>query len=271
MNAVAGPGYRYDLMSRRWSILGITTAITAVMAGQVLIRIDFPINYQIVFISLSIGGLLSYYYSSHIVLPDAVPGEDQPDKSSKRLFGFTGLIWKQKNFVSFSAKRYVFLFGTLLATPILPLYYVKVVDASDAWIGIISTSQTAVLVFGYYIWTRSYRSRGSRFVLLCTTLGLSLTPALVAQTNTEIIIALLAGITGIFQAGLDLVFFDELMKTVPEEYSATFVSFSQGLQYSASILAPLLGTQLSGYIGLGGVLMVSAGIRLIGFLLFLLK
>jgi hypothetical protein len=272
MNAVAGPEHRYELMSRRWSILGITTAITAVLAGQVLVRFNFPINYQVVFIALSVGGLLSYYYSSHIVLPDAVPPEDHPGQSiTKRMFGFASLIWSQRNFVRFSTKRYVFLFGTLLATPILPLYYVKVVDASDAWIGIISTSQTAVLVIGYSIWTRTYRSRGSRFVLLCTTLGLSLYPALLALTHAEVVVAMLAGVAGIFQAGLDLVFFDELMRTVPDEYSATFVSFSQSLVYSAAILAPLLGTQLSNTIGLGGVLVVSAGIRGIGFLLFLHK
>jgi MFS family permease len=60
------------------------------------------------------------------------------------------------------------------------------------------------------------------------------------------------------------------MKTVPAEYSATFVSISQSMQYFAMITAPLLGTWLSGHIGLGGALWVSAGLRLFGFLLFLL-
>ncbi|HSJ27410.1 MAG TPA: MFS transporter, partial [Acidimicrobiia bacterium] len=36
MNAVAGPSYRYDLMSRRWSILGLVTAVAVVVVGQVL-------------------------------------------------------------------------------------------------------------------------------------------------------------------------------------------------------------------------------------------
>src|SRR4030043_2255013 len=35
MNAVSGPEGRYELMSRRWSILGITTAITVAIAGRV--------------------------------------------------------------------------------------------------------------------------------------------------------------------------------------------------------------------------------------------
>ena len=75
MNAVSGPEGRYELMSRRWSILGLTTAITVAIAGQVLDRIGFHLNYQIVFLGLSMGGLISYYFSSRIQIPDAEPVE----------------------------------------------------------------------------------------------------------------------------------------------------------------------------------------------------
>ena len=271
MNAVAGPDHRYDLMSRRWSILGVTTALTAAIAGQVLIKIKFPINYQIVFIALSIGGLLSFYFSSRIRLPDVTPPPQEKGLSlSKQAKGYAGLILSHPDFVRFSIKRYIFIFATLLATPIMPLYYVREVNATDAWIGLISTAQTAVLVIGYFFWTREHRKRGARFVLLCATFGLTVYPVLVASTQTVQWMVILAGVAGIFQAGIDLVFFDELMKTVPVEYSATFVSLSQSLMYSAAIIAPLLGTQLSSSIGLGGVLLVSAALRFIGFLLFAL-
>jgi len=269
MNAVAGPSYRYDLMSRRWSILGITTAVTAMVAGVVLDQMNFPMNYQVVFIALSIGGLISYYFSSHIRLPDKEPPPEHPGVSlAERTRGYSRLILGYPDFVRFSAKRFFFQFATLLAMPIFPLYYVRVLNATDAWIGLIATSQTAVLVVGYFFWTRQYRLRGSRFVLLCATLGLSIYPVLVAVTHRMFVVALLAGVSGIFQAGIDLVFFDELMKTVPVEYSATFVSLAQSLQYGAAIFAPLIGTQLSNVIGLGGVLMVSGGMKFIGFLLF---
>jgi MFS family permease len=60
-----------------------------------------------------------------------------------------------------------------------------------------------------------------------------------------------------------------LMKTGPEEYSATFVSLAQSMQYLSMLFAPLLGTWLATHIGLGGALWFSAGLRLLGFLLFL--
>lgn len=272
MNAVAGPERRYELMSRRWSILGFTTAVTVAIMGQILDRLNFPFNYQLVFLALSVGGLISYYYSSHIELPNTEPPPAQPDLSrSQRLSSFVNLIRGEPAFLSFIGKQFVYTAGTALALPLFPLYYVHDVEASDTWIGLINTSQTAIVLVGYYIWVRESKRHGGRFVLLCTTFGMALFPALVAMTHQVGWIALYAGAAGIFQAGLNLVFFDELMKTVPPRYSATFVALSQSLQNLATVIAPLFGTLLADQIGLGNALLLSALLRLIGFALFARK
>ncbi|MBN1147187.1 MAG: MFS transporter [Anaerolineales bacterium] len=269
MNAVAGPGHRFDLMSRRWSILGLTSALSVALAGQFLEHTGFPINYQAMFIALSLGGLVSYYFSSQITLPDRPAASAGNERSLKKRVGnYIRLIQAYPEFTSFAVKRFVYMTGMVLAAPLFPLYYVREVQASDAWIGLISTSQTAVLLIGYFLWTRQSRLRGARFVLVWTTFSLSLYPALVAMTHQAALIAALAGIAGIFQAGIDLVFFDELMRTVPEEHSATFVSLMQSLQYASAVLAPTIGTLLATHIGLSGALLVSAALRFAGFLLF---
>jgi len=269
MNAVAGPAYRYDLMSRRWSILGLVTALTVALAGQVLERIGFPLNYQVVFLTLSLGGLISYIFSSRIEIPDTPPMPAPTGLSfSQRVHDYFALVRSHPDFVNFSIKRFVYLTGSTLAIPLFPLYYVREINASDAAIGLINTAQTIVLLFGYYFWTRQNRKRGSHFVLLATTLGMSLYPALVALTHQVNLVILLSGLAGVFQAGIDLVFFDELMKTVPVEYSATFVSLAQSLQYTSSVLSPLIGAWLASQIGLSGALIVSTLIRFTGFLLF---
>ena len=269
MNAVAGPAYRYDLMSRRWSILGLVTAITVALAGQVLERIGFPFNYQVVFLALSVGGLISYVFSSRLQIPDTQHVPAPPGRTlAQRMRDYFGLVRSHPEFVHFSIKRFVYLTGSTLAVPLFPLYFVREVNASDAAIGLINTAQTIVLLFGYFFWTRTNRKRGPHFVLLATTLGMSLYPALVASTHQVNLIILLAGLAGVVQAGIDLVFFDELMKTVPVEYAATFISLAQSLQYTSSLLSPLIGVTLASWIGLSGALLVSAAIRLVGFLLF---
>jgi hypothetical protein len=269
MNSVAGPKGRYDLMSRRWSILGLTTAIVVAIVGQTLDHIGFPLNYQVVFMALSVGGLISYYFSSHIVLPDSEPPPLLPGQSAtERLKGYVSLIRSEPLFVAFAFKRFIYLSGTALALPLFPLYYVKGVQASDAWIGALNTVQTAVMLIGYVIWTRQTRRRGSRFVLLATTLAMAFYPVLTALTGRVELLVVYAGFAGIFQAGQDLVFFDELMRTVPPKYSATFVSLSQSMEYMSRVVAPLVGTMLASQIGLSGGLIVSGVLRLVGFGLF---
>jgi MFS family permease len=272
MNAVSGPTGRFELMSHRWSILGLTTTIAVALAGQVLDHIGFHLNYQVVFIGLSLGGLLSYYASSRIKIADNEPLEKASRVSfTSSLKEYRQLIRSSPNFVSFTLKQFVYLFGITLGIPLFPLYYVRQISASDEWIGLVYTAQTAVLVISYFFWSRQSRRRGSRLVLLITTLCMSLYPGLVALSQNQVTVFIYTAIAGVFQAGIDLVFFDELMRTIPPRYSPTFVSLNQSVQYIPIILAPLAGTFLSVHVGLSNALLLSAGIRLVGFFLFLWK
>ena len=203
-------------------------------------------------------------------MPDQV-APPLPDTRSPRqnLSHYLTLLRENPVFLSFSTKRFVYFSALVLSQPIMPLFLVHDVRATDSQIGTVNMTLTLVMLAGYFLWPRISRRRGGRFVLLATTLGMTLYPALSAATPQINLIIIYAGIAGLFQAGLDLVFFDELMKTVPPEYSATFVALAQSMQYLSMIIAPLLGTWLADYIGLDGALWLSAGLRLFGFLLFL--
>ena len=270
MNAVAGPEGRYALLSRRWAIFGLTGVIGTFIVTRVIDLISFPLNYAIMFMVLSLGGFFSYYFSRKIQLPEQTP-PPLPESGSPRqnLSNYLRLLRENPAFLSFSSKRFVYFSALVLSQPIMPLFLVRDVHATDSQIGIVNMTQTLVMLAGFFLWPRISRRRGGRFVLLATTLGMTFYPALSAATPQINLIILYAGIAGLFQAGLDLVFFDELMKTVPPEYGATFVALAQSMQFLSMIIAPLLGTWLADYIGLGGALWLSAGLRLFGFLLFL--
>lgn len=269
MNSVAGPQHRYDLMSRRWSILGLTSAISVALVGQILEWFQFPFNYQIVFMGLSLAGLVSFYFSSRIDIAPSIPPKVKEHQKAKEQIGdLVSLITSEKQFVNFSIKRFVFLSGISLAAPLFPIYFVREVEATDAQIGLITTSAAFVMVIGYSFWTRESRLRGSRIVLLTTTLGLSLYPFFVSFIDQVGIIFILAGFAGFFQSGLDLVFFDELMKTVPPEFSATFVSTAQSMTYLSAVVSPLIGSFLATQFSISWALVISAAIRLVGFGLF---
>ena len=272
MNAVAGPEGRYRLLSRRWAIFGITGVVGTFIVTRVIDLIDFPVNYAVMFMVLSLGGFLSYYFSNQIKIPDQTQSVlSQTGTSTSGLKNYLTLLRANPAFVSFASKRFVYFSALMLSLPVMPLYYVREVHATDSQIGTISMTMSLVMLVGYFMWPRFSAKFGGRFVLLATTFGMIFHPALNAATTHIELVILYAGLAGLFQGGLDLVFFDELMKTVPAEYSATFVSLAQSMQYFSMILAPLLGTWLANYIGLSGALWLSAGLRLIGFVLFLRK
>ena len=271
MNAVAGREGRYALLSRRWAILGLTNFAATFLVTEFIDRFAFPLNYAIMFLGLSLGGLVSFYFSSRISLPEQTPPPLASGKTAGETIRNTLTLLRQyPDFVSISIKRFVYLSAVALAAPIMPLYFVHVVKATDADIGTINMTFTFFMLGGYLLWPWVSRRRGGRFVLLATTLGMVLYPLLTATTRYVIPIIIYTAIAGLFQGGLDLVFFDEYMKTIPDEYSAILVSLEQSIQYLSVIAAPLIGTSLAVYIGLGGALLVSAGLRLIGFLLFLI-
>lgn len=271
MNAVAGPQGRYALLSRRWFIFGLTSVIGTFFITRVIDLIAFPRNYEIMFMGLSLGGLLSYYFSRKIQIPDQIPpARAALASAAPSLQSYFALLRGAPAFLSFASKRFVYFSAMALAQPILPLFFVREVKATDSQIGAINMTMTLVMLAGYILWPRLSRRFGGRFVLLATTLGMASYPLLTALTLDVRLVILYAGVAGLFQGGLDLVFFDELMKTVPPEYSATFVSLAQSMQYLSAILAPLIGTWLADGIGLGGALLVSAGLRLLGFVLFLI-
>ncbi len=273
MNAVAGPEGRYALLSRRWTVFGLTGVIGTFIVTRVIDLIAFPTNYAIMFLVLSLGGFLSFYFSRQIQVPDQAPPATVQKKVSWResLRNDLALLKKYPAFVSFAWKRFVYYSALVLGLPIMPLYLVRNVGATDGDIGAVSMAMTLVMLVGYFVWPRVSMRRGGRFVLLATTFGMMLYPALAASTIQIEWIIFFAGLAGFFQGGLDLVFFDELMKVVPVEYSATFVALAQSMQYLSTIFAPLLGTWIAGFIGLDGALWFCAGLRLIGFLLFLKK
>ncbi len=272
MNQIAGSRGRFELMSHRWSILGFTNAATALIAGQFLDRVAFPLNYQIFFISLSLGGFISFYFSSKIVLPDNPPRIKKVKTSFKeQAVSYLHLIYSEKPFVSFIWKRFVFLSGAALAAPLLPIYYVREINASDYWIALIQIAANTTVIIGYFFWTNQSRRKGSRAVLLATTLGSSLYPILVGISSQVWPVVIFAGLNGIFTAGLNLVFFDELMRRVPADHNATFVAAAQTLQYLSMIAAPLLAPILSRWLGFGPALMIAGGISIVGFILFILE
>ena len=128
MNSIAGPTGRFELMSRRWSILGLTTSLTVFLIGGVVSQGTFPLNYQLMFIALSVGGLISFLFSSRLEIAPSPPQEGQ---KKPNFLAYWQQVKGEKPFISFNVKRLVYMTGIYLATPLFPVYFVRDLHASE--------------------------------------------------------------------------------------------------------------------------------------------
>jgi len=271
MDGASGPRGRYEMMGRRWAIMGATTAITVALVGQLLDQMPFPGNYQVVFVGFSIAGLVSFHYSRQFRVVDHA---QRPPPTRGRRFGrlreMVRTVRSQPAFLQYSGRQLVYVVGLRFAAPLIPLYYVNEIGATDAWIGFIATCQAVALLVGYQLWRRVSVRHGGSLVLLTTLFAASLYPAALSMADHFAVVAALAAVAAIFSAGVDLALFDELMKRIPRAHGVTFTSIDTALVNAASIIAPLLGATLAVALGVGTALQLASLIGLVGLILFAL-
>ncbi len=271
MDGAAGPRGRYEMMGRRWAIMGATTAITVALVGLILERLPFPGNYQIAFVGFSIAGLVSYHYSHRFRVLDAAP---RPPTSEGGRFDrpreMIRTIRSNPAFLHYSGRQLVYVVGVRFAAPLIPLYYVNQLGASDAQIGFIATGQAVALLVGYQLWRRVSVRLGGSLVLLVTLFAAAIYPAALSLSENIVVVAALAAIAAIFSAGVDLSLFDELMKRIPRPHGVTFTSIDTTLVNAASIFAPLLGGAIAVALGIEAALLIASLIGLAALILFAL-
>jgi predicted MFS family arabinose efflux permease len=217
-----------------------------------------------------LAGLVSYHFSSQFRVPPHEPPPAPAGSFLGRIRHVVAIVRSEPAFLRYSARQLVYVVGARLVLPLVPLYYVRVVGAPDAWIGIIATVQSLALLVGYLFWRRESRLRGTRFVLLATILVSALYPALLSLVDQLIVVAALAGAWALFAAGVDLVLFDELMKTIPRRFGVTFASVDTTLVNLATIAAPLVGAALAELLGIETALRIGTLVSLAGCVLFVL-
>ncbi len=269
MDATAGRRGRYELMSRRWSIMGLANAVSLVVVGQALGWLPFPRNYELIFGVLGLLAFAAYRYGSAFRVPDHPPSSHHA--GAPRFAPIQDLLVRvrtQPAFLAFVARHFVYQLGLSIAVPLVPLFYVRVIGAPDAWIGVIGTTQALAMLVGYTVWRRASRSRGPRFVLLWSLLGAALPPTALALTREVAVAAAIAGVGAVFTAGINLALFDRMMALAPKGYGVTFSSVDTGVVYAAGIIGPLLAAALADSIGLPTALIVATIPGLIGTLLF---
>ena len=176
----------------------------------------------------------------------------------------------ERPFAAFEIRALVYSAGIGLAAPLLPLFYVREVNAPDAVIGLIGAGQSLGALAGYVTWRLISRRNGRTAVLVPALLLSALAPAAFFAIHDQAVVVAVSVAAGFASAGAGLALFDELMRRVPMRLGVTFAAIDQTIQNSALIVAPILGGSLSTIIGIRPALVLASVVSLAGLGLFLL-
>ena len=97
---------------------------------------------------------------------------------------------------------------------------------------------------------------------------MGLYPVLTGLVPDQAWLPLVSIFQGFFMTGVNLAFFDTLLSVCPPDRRPNFIAVNTTLSSLIIFLAPLLGSLLSDFIEIRGVLFVAGGIHIAAVLLF---
>lgn len=269
MDGAAGPGGRFDLLGRRWAIAGLTSIVAVALGGQFLAAVPFPLNYEVLLAIVTVAGFGSFLQSSRLVVRDHVaPPKTVAVPLGDRLRDLWRTVVSNRPFIGFELRSIAYITSIGLALPVLPLFYVQDLGASDAWIGIIGAAGSAGSVLGYVSVRRVARRRGGMTILLPALLAAAAATLVLAFVGWLPAVAAIAFVSGLAGAGAQLALFDGLMRTFPKDVGVTFSSVDQSIQNFALIVAPTIGGYLVVALGSRQALLVVASVGFVALALF---
>ncbi len=261
------PRRRPSMLSNRMAIHRIFGALVGFAAGQWLERMPYPLNYQLLFASALFAGLGSVFYLSRLRVPEETQTKME-EKEEVSLREILPLLKRVPAFRRFAFATIVFRMGMDLPRALYDIYRVRVLGSSDAWLGTLSMAQRLVGVFAFFALSHLLKKRKYRRWLWIGSAGLALFPLTTALARVPEMLLLPAFVGGTFGSGSNIFLRESLYKSSPEGDRPTFVAANTFISQSTRFIAPMLGTLLADLSTIRIALVVAAGVRLLGGLVF---
>ena len=284
MAEIAPVHRRPSVNGNRWALKSVASAVLVAAFGQLLGRMAFPVNYQVVFFISSLGAAASVYVSSRTRLPSrglssaedsaaaapqasTRPGTTGRQSLGRRLREYVGPFFQTPEFLRYLLATFVLRFGMHLPAALYSIYWVRYLDASDAQIGWQATAAHLALIVGYLAWGRIATRQGHSRVLAACTIGMGLYPLFTGLISAPLWLPLVALAYGFSLTGIRIAFLDTLLQVCPVDRRPSFVALDFLWSQLTLFLAPLIGSVLADWLGVRTVFFVASSIHLLAFFL----
>ncbi|NLS78028.1 MAG: MFS transporter [Chloroflexi bacterium] len=274
MAKAVSPEKRAGVVSIRNMLLSLTGMLSVLLAGKLLDTIPVPYNYQLFFGVAFLTSMFSLYNVSKVhplpeleapkpaATPTSAPVARVPLRT--RLRDTWQTIRSQREFYNFAVGNFLYGWAMYFPMALYGLYRVRDLQASNSWLGLISTVGSATQIVMFLLWGRIMKRRGNRWVFLVSAFGLAGFPFLTGLFTRIEPLVWVSVWSGIFNASWSISNFDCLISSIPSNRVPTFMAIYNTLLNVTAFIAPLLGTAVAGWIGARYALMLAGGMRLAG-------
>jgi MFS family permease len=252
--------WRGQVVGRRNALLALSITGTSLLCGQLLDRIAFPLNYQVVFCLGVVGAALSSYHLDRL---RAVPSFRPPPARTEKAKPLLRLDLLKGPFGSLLAAYLLFYTFQHVPLPLFPLAWVRELHLSD---GAISLGNALFYVSMLLASTRVGQASarwGHHRVLILGALTYCVYPLFTGLAR-DAGLFWVASVTGGFawafaSAGL----INRLMERVPPDDLPAHMAL-HNLALNLGILGgSLVGPVLGNWLGLRQALLIAAGLRVL--------
>jgi predicted MFS family arabinose efflux permease len=292
---VTPPDQRAQVVGRRNVVFAISVTLTTLLCGQILDRVIFPLNYQVVFAAGVFGALLSSYHLGRLRKANQAPplrlGKPMGDFARPGSLRFpdavrlsTGLRFLTRSsgrpllrldllrssFGPFLAAYFLFYTFQFLPLPLFPLFYVNELNLSDGAISLGTALFHFLVVMGSLRLGHWSARFGHRWIMVTGALLFGSYPLLLAL-STSATLFWVASITGGFiWAILNGGMVNRLMERVPEDDRPAHMALHNLALNLGILIGSLAGPLLAEWIGLRDALWVASALRILGGVLLFL-
>jgi MFS family permease len=272
---VLPPEWRAHAVGRRNILLAVSITVATILSGQILDRVEFPGNYQIVFLIGAIGAMLSSYHIGRLRKSEMVAQADHlVEVATKKVklrikrASLVRLDLIKGPFGLFMLAYLAFYAFQYFPVPLFPLAYIEQLHLSDGMIGLGNAFFYGTMMLASFKLSALSTRFGHRNLLILSSLLFPVFPLLlgIAEGPELYYLACLIG-GGVF-AMLSGALINRLMERVPAGDRPAHMTI-HNLALNIGILAgSLLGPISADLIGLQASILLSAGLRLLatGFL-----
>jgi MFS family permease len=272
---VLPPEWRAHAVGRRNILLAISITVASLVSGQILDRVVFPANYQVVFLIGAIGAILSSYHIGRLRKSDmqAMPitttvHETGISRRNVKRGSLLRLDIFKGPFGIFMLSYLAFYVFQYFPIPLFPLAYVEKLQLTDGMIGLGNALFYGTMMLASFRISHLSTRFGHRKILITSSAVFPIFPLLlgIAKGPELYYLACLTG--GGVYALLSGALINRLMERVPADDRPAHMAI-HNLALNVGILTgSLLGPVSSNFIGLTPSLFLAAMLRLLAAGLF---